>query len=894
MSAPPRWARATFLVVAHLLFWSWNLSTAAIAWFGLGPEVLYALSLAALAGVTPASYFWLSVVLFAGPPVALVCGLLFRRDPGRMLSLFFGVEIPVLVLALVRLFALQELNPAVSVLLGSFSVGAVGLTVVVLNGARFRSRWGSAALVAALSMFVVPAFWLAGVDVLVGFPVVARLLGDGARHLYSFRDFFGLVFAFASMAVVVGLPLAMVAIGLRALGLTLAAGEERWGRRPARVLSGTVMGGTLLALVAGADSPVEEAWALSEDPVAAIEQADLVRDGLLDAYLWEVRYLDHAALADDIGELWDREFIDGVKPWVAPVARFWLDPVLFDGTGEAAGVRRWGNGRAADRFMAVFDQPIERAEPERIRHALSYTWEWWRAEARVVDVGAEHVWLASQDVTVDETDGVAVVTVHDVYRNRTFSNREVVVYFNLPEEAVVTGLWLSDSPDRADAFTHVVAPRGAAQQVYQEQVRRSIDPALLERVGPRQYRLRAFPVLAREGDARDIANLGSLGAEFHMWMEVTVLPERQVDGTWTWPVPTVSERRGVFWNDDTERTVNGAHVGPTDRWVPEVGPVRGTVEALDVVVADPDGEAGWQVHFTPQWQDVGTTRVHPPPVVLVDTTASMRHVREALVTALDDIPRDHLYCAYPSAVARCPDAHPRDWTLAGSAPLPDLLAHLDEVPELSAASGLIFLTDRTTYDTARDGADLSVHMPRLALVHLDGLPIAYTDTVLDALANNGGAFTSVHAAMRHLAGLPTGGWTRQVTETTAMGVGRSSAHAVAASAVVAHEAAGARDLSQLASLDRLHRLAVSYDIVTPVSSMIVLVNRAQKERLQQLENGKDRFEREHADDRNLSRGFALSSAPEPGTWVLMGLAAAGLVGGRRRRLTRSGQECDER
>jgi hypothetical protein len=39
-----------------------------------------------------------------------------------------------------------------------------------------------------------------------------------------------------------------------------------------------------------------------------------------------------------------------------------------------------------------------------------------------------------------------------------------------------------------------VAPRGAAKRVYEESLRRNIDPAIIEKVGLNSYSLRVFPI----------------------------------------------------------------------------------------------------------------------------------------------------------------------------------------------------------------------------------------------------------------------------------------------------------------------------------------------------------------------------------------------------------------
>ena len=56
-------------------------------------------------------------------------------------------------------------------------------------------------------------------------------------------------------------------------------------------------------------------------------------------------------------------------------------------------------------------------------------------------------------------------------KTRPLNLQEVVYYFSLPELAVITGLWLGNSPDKAKADVYQVAPRGAAQAVYREETR---------------------------------------------------------------------------------------------------------------------------------------------------------------------------------------------------------------------------------------------------------------------------------------------------------------------------------------------------------------------------------------------------------------------------------------
>ncbi len=90
--------------------------------------------------------------------------------------------------------------------------------------------------------------------------------------------------------------------------------------------------------------------------------------------------------------------------------------------------------------------------------------------------------MISQQVTVKEHGDWADVELYEVYKNQTREVQEVFYSFSLPESAVITGLWLGDTNKLDQRFRFVVSPRGAAQKVYNSQVRRSrpIDPALLE------------------------------------------------------------------------------------------------------------------------------------------------------------------------------------------------------------------------------------------------------------------------------------------------------------------------------------------------------------------------------------------------------------------------------
>ncbi|NJK27929.1 MAG: TIGR02921 family PEP-CTERM protein [Coleofasciculaceae cyanobacterium SM2_3_26] len=138
--------------------------------------------------------------------------------------------------------------------------------------------------------------------------------------------------------------------------------------------------------------------------------------------------------------------------------------------------------------------PLQRAERKAVRHALKSTALLDQAKAGLANIEEERVWLRQQQVNVQPQGDWAKVELYEVYENKTEDVEEIFYYFSLPESAVITGLWLGDTANRDTRFEYVISPRGAAQKVYNDQVQRTrpVDPALLEQVGPQQYRLRAF------------------------------------------------------------------------------------------------------------------------------------------------------------------------------------------------------------------------------------------------------------------------------------------------------------------------------------------------------------------------------------------------------------------
>ncbi len=105
------------------------------------------------------------------------------------------------------------------------------------------------------------------------------------------------------------------------------------------------------------------------------------------------------------------------------------------------------------------------------------------------------VHLSSRQVSVSpsSTGLLANVTIEEEFENTSYQQQEVIYEFFLPSGAAITDLKLGPNLE----YGGIISPKGAAQRTYEAQLNIRRDPALLEQTGPRQYRLRVFPVPAK-------------------------------------------------------------------------------------------------------------------------------------------------------------------------------------------------------------------------------------------------------------------------------------------------------------------------------------------------------------------------------------------------------------
>ncbi|HLE16404.1 MAG TPA: TIGR02921 family PEP-CTERM protein, partial [Anaerolineales bacterium] len=572
--------------------------------------------------------------------------------------------------------------------------------------------------------------------------------------------------------------------------------------------------------------------------------------------------------------------------------------------------------QAARLYQQFFDEPITQAERETIVQAVRSTWSFDQAEAAWQAVDDREVHLVQQEISLQEHGDWADLELHEVYQNQTALEQEVIYYFNLPESAVITGVWLGSSTDKSQAFKYQVAPRGAAQAVYREQTRVMRDPALVEQIGPRQYRLRVYPIppLSTQFANQRSRTIVEDAPEQHVWLTWREMAEADA-----WPLPSLAYLRNVYWDGETSRTVNGKPVEVLeDAWLPESipssEPVKPQAHRVDLpgdqtVLALPAGQSS--LPAVPE-----SLRL----AVVVDRSASMQayagEIEQAMARLKDlgapDAPVDVYLTASPyrgedPSQVPLETLDPATILFFGGQNAAELIAQYEALRGERQYDAVLVLTDGSGYELGEGEVNVSVPDNPVWLVHLGGaIPLGYDDQTLEAIQASGGGVTGdLDTALARMAvslqaldadqdaisdlldgylwvSLPTEQADAYIPAGTDLLIHdqEDGFSALAARSLVLAEMQRNRGaIDQLETLDYLHALATSYGIVTPYSSMIVLVEAQQQRLLDKLSNLEDRYQREveALGDTTPGSPVPLTGVPEPREWLLMGMAVAMLL-----------------
>jgi hypothetical protein len=254
----------------------------------------------------------------------------------------------------------------------------------------------------------------------------------------------------------------------------------------------------------------------------------------------------------------------------------------------------------------------------------------------------------------------------------------------------------------------------------------------------------------------------------------------------------------------------------------------------------------------------------------------------------------------------------------GTLQIQEMLRQFIQLRGNKSYDGIVLISDEGSYELSEDKTGVPQLSVPLWIVHLGSLAPAYEDGTLKMIQNSGGGVsTDISEVIKRLATTeqlsqklavsnkqkpdknqekPTiltvaDGYAWLMEKTTEKATESNGFQPIAARLLV-------RGLSQknhqqqLAELDAIHAIAKTYNIVTPYSSMIVLVNDEQRQALKAAEASSDRFNRKIEDGKEqlnkpnnpLSKA---ASVPEPEMTIGLGVIAVFIIVQSQRNKTKN-------
>ena len=887
----------------YLIFWSWNLIFILLIAFLLAEFLIVPIITSMLKGATPVEQGLFSLFLFIVPFVAVGFGVSngFRRQPKRLLTFFFGIELPLFFLAIARLTITSQLQAATLFIIFVTAMGIAAFTYQLFSQTQNQSRTRQLTELGALVFSLLIGIYIGVLLLFISVPLFAevavgfvqfdwlKIIGNSPLLILT-----GIFFAY-TLTLFIGLPIMLCVLYTHAFWKKYRQTAHLLGYRlPLAVVTlGIVINAAIFYL--SNQQPQAQALALLEQPVdndqdrqKLLAQQDLIRAGLLNAYLKGFRYADTTNNTNFIEYLYQDAFKfnrDGLPRTMQKVFNHVAAPFLFDDADATYENQKYNNEKIAQHYAEFFDAPIEKAERHSIRSAFKSHWQRAGFEAGLIDAESEKVWIEKQSLQIKESKHSALITLQETYRNRTFNQQEILYHFSLPAEAALTGVWLSDDAENLKKYSYTVAPRGAAQKLYKQEVQRRIDPALLEQVGPYQYRLRVFPIPPLIEDYQQRTQVEAKP----MYLQLQYVVSLSEQGSW--PLPRLLERRNAYWDNDTLLTIDNKMTRRTgDTWLPTTVPAQQATPLGEQILTIPDAQGLYQAIDVKKQTGFIASKTKKSYAVLIDTSYSMQQHKaelKKLLSALQKQEQEHASATKLDYFLVGKSLHAKQNILVEDLVFYGHSGHLthfklwQERKSSTHYDAIVLVTDEGAYEL-KDSIPLSLsaHTP-LWLLHLgDILPYAYDDNLLDLLLKSKGGIATKFATITQQ--------TEQVDSTLFYsgqyqwqfkGLVKEKNEPsdplltiLAAKQFINHQYRQHKSHG-LKTLDALHAIAIQHSIVTPFSSMIVVVNDQQQEDLKKLSEAKDRFYRDVEQGRKLSDSptmtLAIEGVPEPEEWALI-------------------------
>jgi putative PEP-CTERM system integral membrane protein len=901
--------------IKALIFWAWNvIFTITLITIQLNEPILFNLLKEIFVGLVPLSFGISSLIILTLPFISLYLAVkIFKGEYRMLIRYFYGVEVPILFLCILRITVFRELTFGSGFVIYSVLCGVGYFAFTLFKPQPHTNTFG----ISLQTLIALIGIYTSLIILIFVIPFTAVFINGIYELVKEIIHRPSLIFTTGILGFMIGLFLiatstlfiiSPIAIVINYLSSFLIAFKQYKNSHQLAWITPLVFSIVFLSIIyfSSSKQPQQKAFTLMESAQSEwtsnttnnlIQNEKTIKKGLLNAYLAPYRYTESKDEMSGIKEAYKSSLrLEEEPQFVQDIFNTLMYPFLYQSFYGS----REDIYKAEKAYENIFDAPIQKAEKDLITKALSATWDNDQAEAGILNIDEKKVLVTHQDITVNEQELYAEVTLHERYINQTFSNLEILYYFSMPDNAVITGLWLSDDDSIPMKYHYKVSPKGAAQKIYKQEVARRVDPSLLEQVGPNQYRLRAFPI---ERKQKKITNRSSFdvieGTPFHLWLSYAVLK----DSSDIIPTPCLLEQRNVYQNNSTQKT-NTAQLkwNKQHQWFPTImSKVKTSIP--DTFYIEADDLTAFKIS-----KQIPTSSTQPLNIaVIVDQSYSMNAYKDVVWKALESTQNGkHYFDLFThdknhNPIKRTLDEIKEQISIGICYPA-TLLNNFTSIQQSNHYDGIIFLTDQGSYelDTTKN-TPLQFNVP-LIFCHINGLLApAYADNIFETiLASNGTSTTNFGHSISYIenAGL---------NEKNKIESAHLSWQKISNKNIEANQSKTLQQLAQHkhiqmlikdhmqfdnAHLDNIHHIAVANSIVSPYSSMIVLVNDEQWKRLKEAELNSDRFQRDiETGKENLSNPWGAgmmeaTATPEPHEWALLIIAGCILLWAIWKRQTR--------
>lgn len=879
-------------IIQHTLFWSWNSLFFVFIYLGIMPIVGVSLLTGLQMGTVNMDFIAFFAVILVIPVASALFGFIYlRKESARLFELMYCIELPLLALTLFRIFFLRELTIGVGFFLGLFALVSLYFAYRLFRPKKILASTpdimgASAFLWCGLWIFLLLFFFMPPMaySMLKGLGKVLTELGEESfTILFSsminfFFFFIGILFSFYSLTLFILFPIVYVYTSFKNWR---SAAQSFMAVAPHKTFAAsfaTLAMITLLFVLLTQQDHEAVLQKFKDFSGSTTQKMDFInnersyRDSLSDIYLAPYRYMGDYSKSNSLQALYKSSFD------ISEDSTRWLQ-ILFNAVARPFVYRGSSNGMTHDQQLAekyyteFFDASMQEEERDDIRHAIQATYSREQADAGLININEKKIHLESQDIAFTEQGEWANLEIHDLYYNPSFQQEEVFFHLKLPQGAVINGLWLSD--DQTKKFPARVAPRGAAQKVYKEVAKRNEDPALAEQVGPQLYRIRVFPIPSNNPRVPK-KNV------MHMWLSLRLLKQNDK----AWELPLLTEKRNLYWDNKTARTLNGNPAEKIDIWLPEAIPVRSPSTPIHRV----QYVEGNSIEMLPS--NSAETSLDCSLAIVIDGSLSMAKNKNEIITAqrkIDStcIGKEVDYFLWQDGFVKIDTNFDKEinnylfWGVFDSGDLAQKLPFLE-----TEKKAMIVITDTTFFRENENTLDYSaIKKPVWFYLADHKYPRSINDNLLKRLYETGG---NIEAKMENL--LPAVKrvqWAesqqdiadidnRYLWKIKKIGENppeaNSSLEPLAAHKLILRAIKDGVSTSN-EELDRLQRISLQATVLSPYSSMIVLVDDIQRKLLEEAEKENDRFARKVETGKEIltqpKPPFEATAVPEPEEWVLI-------------------------